>query len=236
MVCPHLECLAMNPLEIIVPTVAALGVPAWGAFHPRSQLFGTTVSSAGNACALTFDDGPNPRVTSKLLALLEKYRVPATFFVLGKYVKEYPQLTKEIRAANHAIGNHTYGHPSLLFLTRRQIRDELSRCEDAVFTATGQGTTIVRPPFGFRGPQFHSAVREMGLSKIVMWSVSGRDWKPQPAARVSRRLRKARNGDIVLLHDGDHHAANADRSHMLQALEYSIPRWQDSGLQFLKIG
>ena len=76
----------------------------------------------------------------------------------------------------------------------------------------------------------------MGLSKIVMWSVSGRDWKPQPAARVSRRLRKARNGDIVLLHDGDHHAANADRSHMLQALEYSIPRWQDSGLQFLKIG
>ncbi len=226
---------AMNALEILVPTVAALGVPAWAAFHPRSQLFGTTVSSTGKACALTFDDGPNPTVTPKLLALLEKYRVPATFFVLGKYVKEYPQLTREIRAANHAIGNHTYGHPSLLFRTPRQIRDELSRCEDAVIAATGQGSAAVRPPFGFRGPQFHSVVCEMGFSKVIMWSVSGRDWKQQPAERVSGRLRKVRAGDIVLLHDGDHHAPNAERSHMLQALEYMIPRWQDSGLQFIKI-
>src|SRR5438128_8230778 len=173
--------LAMSPWEIVIPTVAALGLPSWAAMYPRSQLFGATLCRTGNACALTFDDGPNPRVTSELLALLEKYRVPATFFVLGKYVKEYPQLAKEIRAANHAIGNHTYGHPSLLFLTRRQIRDELSRCEDAVVTATGQGTTIVRPPFGFRGPQFHSAVREMGLSKFGMRTDSPPDWKPQPA-------------------------------------------------------
>ena len=227
--------LAMNPLEIVVPTVAVLGSTAWAALHPRSQLFGTTVSSVGNACALTFDDGPNPNVTPHLLALLEKYRVPATFFVLGKYVKEYRQLSNEIHAANHAIGNHTYGHPSLVFLTRRQIRDELSRCEDALFAATGQRTTAVRPPFGFRGPQFHSAVREMGFSKIIMWSVSGRDWKPQPVARVSRRLRKVRSGDVVLLHDGDHRAPNADRSHMLRALEYLLPYWQDSGLQFIKI-
>src|SRR5207249_3149685 len=133
-----------------------------------------------------------------------KYRVPATFFVLGKYIREYPQLAKEICAAKHAIGNHTYGHPSLLFLSRRQIRDELSRCEAAVVAATGQRTDAVRPPFGFRGPQFQLAVREMGFSKVVMWSVSGRDWKPQPVARVSRRLGKVRNGDVVLLHDGDH--------------------------------
>ena len=226
---------AMNPWEIVIPTVAALGLPAWAALHPRSQLFGATICRAGNACALTFDDGPNPGVTPKLLALLEKYRIPATFFVLGKYVEEHPQLAAEIRAANHAIGNHTYGHPSLLFFTRRQIRDELSRCEDALFAATGQGTTTVRPPFGFRGPQFHSAVGEMGFSKIVMWSVSAHDWKPQPAIRVTRRLLKVRTGDIVLLHDGDHHAANADRSHLLEALEYSIPHWQDSGLQFIKL-
>jgi len=227
--------LAMSPWEIVIPTVAALGLPSWGAMYPRSQLFGATLCRAGNACALTFDDGPNPRVTPKLLTLLEKYRIPATFFVLGKYVEEHPQLAAEIRAANHAIGNHTYGHPSLLFFTRGQIKDELSRCEDALFAATGQGTTAVRPPFGFRGPQFHSAVGEMGFSKVVMWSVSAHDWKPQPAIRVTRRLLNVRTGDIVLLHDGDHHAANADRSHMLKALEYSIPRWQDSGLQFVKL-
>src|SRR5437870_5659980 len=107
--------LAMSPWEIVIPTVAALGLPSWAAMYPRSQLFGATLCRTGNACALTFDDGPNPRVTAKLLTLLEKYRVPATFFVLGRYVKQHPQLAAEIRAANHAIGNHTYGHPSLLF-------------------------------------------------------------------------------------------------------------------------
>src|SRR6266481_4177558 len=110
--------LVMNPLEIVIPaTTAALGFPAWGAFHPGSQLFGPTVRSAGKACALTFDDGPNPRATPQLLALLEKHRVPATFFVLGKYVKQYPALTAEILAAGHAVGNHTYSHFSLIFFT-----------------------------------------------------------------------------------------------------------------------
>ncbi|HYR91632.1 MAG TPA: polysaccharide deacetylase family protein [Terriglobia bacterium] len=225
----------MNPWGIVVPGVAALGLPAWAGLHPRSQLFGSTRCTVENACALTFDDGPNPRITPHLLALLEKHCVPATFFVLGKYVEQCPTLAAEIVAANHAIGNHTYGHPSLLFFTRRQIIEELTRCEDAVFGATGRYSSCVRPPFGFRGPQFHSAAREVGLSEVVMWSVSGRDWKPQPAARVSHRIRKVQSGDIVLLHDGDHRLLNADRSHMIQALEYWLPRWKDSGLQFVKL-
>ena len=227
--------LAMNPVSIIIPAVAALGLPAWAAFHPRSRLFGATVCSAGKACALTFDDGPNPRVTPQLLALLEKHRVPATFFVLGKYVEQYPGLTAEIVAANHAIGNHTYGHPSLLFFSRRHIMDELSRCDEAVLEAAGRHTSSVRPPFGFRGPQFHSAAREMGFSKVVMWSVSARDWRPQPTAHVNHRIGKVKPGDIVLLHDGDHRRANAERPHMLKVLEYWIPRWKDSGMQFVKI-
>jgi peptidoglycan/xylan/chitin deacetylase (PgdA/CDA1 family) len=228
--------LLMNPLEIVIPAVAALGLPAWAALHPRSQLFGPIVCSAGRACALTFDDGPNPRVTPQLLALLEKHHVPATFFVLGKYVEQDPGLTAEMLAANHSIGNHTYTHPSLLFFTRRQIMDELRRCEDAVIAATGQHTTVVRPPFGFRGPQFHSATREMGFSKVVMWSVSGNDWKAQSAVHVSQRIHKMKPGDILLLHDGDHRVRNANRSYMLDALAYWLPRWQDSGLKFVKIG
>jgi len=227
--------LAMNPWEIVVPAVAALGLPAWAALHPRSQLFGSTRRGVAQACALTFDDGPNPRVTPHLLSLLERHRVPATFFVLGKYVDQCPALAAEIVAANHAIGNHTYDHPNLLFFTRRQIIEELNRCEDAVFRATGRHSSCVRPPFGFRGPQFHSAAREIGLSEVVMWSVSGHDWDSQPAARVSRRISKVQSGDIVLLHDGDHRLPNADRSHMIQALEYWLPRWKDSGLQFIRV-
>src|SRR5262249_44830918 len=101
--------------------------------------------------------------------------------------------------------------------------------------ATGNGTTLVRPPFGFRGPQFHAAARRNGFSKVVMWSISGNDWKPRPASYVSRRIQKVKAGDIILLHDGDHRAPNADRSHMLEALEHWLPRWKDAGLQFVRL-
>lgn len=222
----------MYPWNLVIPAAGATGLCAWGAFHPKAQLFGTAISNAGNACALTFDDGPNPAVTPRLLSLLERHGIRATFFVLGKYVDQNPGLAAEIVEKNHVIGNHTYAHPNTLFFTSRQIVDELARCEDAIFKATGGRSACVRPPFGFRGPQFYSAARKAGLSKVVMWSVSARDWTPQPWDRVSRRLRHVRRGDILLCHDGDHRASNADRNHMLSALEFWLPRWKDSGLEF----
>jgi peptidoglycan/xylan/chitin deacetylase (PgdA/CDA1 family) len=212
--------------------VAAAGLSAWAAVHPRSQLFGPTVRHAGETCALTFDDGPNPAITPQLLDLLDKHRVRATFFVLGKYVRELPALTADIAARGHVLGNHTDTHPSLVFFSRKHILDELARCEDAVVNATGQRPMVVRPPFGFRGPTFVSTARQAGLSKVVMWSVSGNDWNPQPYSRVAHRLRKAGPGDIILLHDGDHRASNADRSHTVKALEFWLPRWHDAGLSF----
>jgi peptidoglycan/xylan/chitin deacetylase (PgdA/CDA1 family) len=225
----------MNAWTSAIPAVAGAGLLAWGAFHPRSQLFGPTVWKAGNACALTFDDGPNPSATPRLLVLLHKYGVRATFFVLGKYVRANPGLLADIAAGGHVIGNHTDTHPNLVFSSRRDIMDELQRCEDAIVGATGARTIAVRPPFGFRGPQFHWAARRLGFSKIVMWSISARDWKPQASTRVSRRIQKMAPGDIVLFHDGDHRASNADRSYMLQALEFWLPRWNDSGLQFVSL-
>src|SRR5262249_52500583 len=146
----------MSSWNLFIPAAVAAGVAAWGAFDPRAQLFGKAVSSAGNACALTFDDGPNPAVTPRLLSLLEKNHVSATFFLLGKYVEQNEGLTAEI-AANHVIGNHTHTHPNTLFLSRKQIVDELNRCDNAIFKATGRRGACVRPPFGFRGPQFYSA-------------------------------------------------------------------------------
>ena len=217
---------------LLLPAAGAAGMSAWGAFNPRSRLFGPAVSTAGNSCALTFDDGPNPSMTPQLLSLLERHGVAATFFVLGKYVDQNPSLTAEIAERRHVVANHTYAHPNTLFFSRQQIVDELNRCEDAIFKATGRRSACVRPPFGFRGPQFFSAARAAGLPKVVMWSVSARDWTPQPWEQVSRRIRNVRRGDILLFHDGDHRTSKADRNHVLQALDFWLPRWNDAGLDF----
>jgi peptidoglycan-N-acetylglucosamine deacetylase len=227
--------LAMDLWKLIIPALSASGLAAWGALHPASQLFGLTLRRLESGCALTFDDGPNPEVTPRLLSLLDRHEVPATFFLLGKYVREHPELAREIAARNHRIGNHTDAHPSLLFMSPGQIRDQLNRCEDAIVSSTGRRSNYVRPPFGFRGPQFDSVARQAGFSRTVMWSVNAHDWKAQPVASVGRYLRRVGDGDIVLLHDGDHRRSNADRNHMLQALEYWLPRWKDAGLEFVSL-
>ena len=93
----------------------------------------------------------------------------------------------------------------------------------------------MRPPYGFRGPQLAAVVRKRGGAGVVMWSAMARDWKPQAAETVIERLRRVRGGDIVLLHDGDPHVADADRRHTALALEYWIPRWKDAGMRFVTL-
>jgi peptidoglycan/xylan/chitin deacetylase (PgdA/CDA1 family) len=225
----------MNLWDAAIPVVAGAGLCAWGGLHPRSQLFGPRIRKVPDGCALTFDDGPNPVITPRLLDLLDKHGVSATFFVLGKYVKMYPEIAAETASRNHHLGNHTDTHPSTLFLSPQRIAEELRRCEDAIHSATGRHSTCVRPPFGFRGPQFHAAARAAGLSKIVAWSINGLDWKLQPATSLIQRLKRVANRDIVLLHDGDHRIPAADRNHTLLALEHWLPRWVDSGLKFVTL-
>jgi len=210
----------------------AAGISAWGAYHPSSQLFGRTRRRTGHArsIALTFDDGPNPAVTPRLLDVLERYGARGTFFLIGRHVRACPAIAAEIAARGHTIGNHTDTHPNLLWQSRRRILDELERCDVAIEDATGQRPRIMRPPFGYRQPQVHAAARHAGFGRPVLWSRSARDWTPQQAASVIWRLRAIRPGDIVLLHDGFHAALGADRQHTVRALEYWLPRWTAQGL------
>jgi len=127
----------MNPSIIAVPSVIAAGVAAmtaYGAAHPRAQLFGHTTFQTNSArkLAITFDDGPNPALTPQLLELLAKYNANATFFLVGKYVRESPALVKEIAARGHLIGNHTETHPHLVFCGREETRCELQSCSQAI--------------------------------------------------------------------------------------------------------
>lgn len=238
----------MNALPIVVTAgaTAIAGVTAWGAVAASSELFGPTVrrTSSGKKIALTFDDGPNPPVTPSLLDLLERYSARATFFLIGKFVRKCPELTREISARGHLLGNHTYTHPNLFLQSRTGIRDELARCQDAISEAIGAAPHWMRPPYGYRNPLLNREVRHAGMLGVVMWSKICRDWKPQPPERLIKRLadvghprglNSREGGDIVLLHDGDYRAPGADRHHVVAALEHWLPRWRDAGMEFVTI-
>jgi peptidoglycan-N-acetylglucosamine deacetylase len=215
---------------------AALSAAAvWGAMAPSSQLYGPTIRTTGepDAIALTFDDGPNPAVTPKLLDLLEKHGSRGTFFMMGTHVRACPKIAADAMARGHVIANHTETHPNLALLSSRRIADELVRCRGAIMTATGHAPRWMRPPFGGRGPTLDSTVRAIGIAGVVMWSKWAWDWKPQRTERVIEYLRRVRGGDIVLLHDGDHRRLEGDREHTVAALEYWLPRWKDAGLRFV---
>lgn len=211
---------------------AGAGLAAYGAMHPAARIFGPTVRGGGDrrAIALTFDDGPNPSVTPALLDLLERADCRATFFLIGRFVRDCPALAREICTRGHLLGNHTDTHPNLIWLSPQKIGAELERCQQAIGAATGSEPHWMRPPYGFRGPQLGGVLRRIGLRGPVMWTISAHDWVVQPRGRLERRLQSVRGGDIVLLHDGDHRQLNGDRGDTLRALVHWLPRWRDAGL------
>jgi len=239
---------------IEAPAVIAAGIAGlatYGAAYPRAQLFGPTVFRTGapNKLAITFDDGPNHAITPKLLDLLAKHNAHATFFLVGKFVRECPDLTKEILARRHALGNHTDTHPNLFFCGPRKTTEELKRCTHAIREAAGVAPRWFRPPFGFRSPWLHEIVKRQGM-RTVMWTRIPGDWRVKPAEWLIKRMNpiaeNARKklppgtgygggltGDILCLHDGNYRHQNGDRAHTVAALEYWLPRWSDLGLEFV---
>jgi peptidoglycan/xylan/chitin deacetylase (PgdA/CDA1 family) len=247
----------VNPWLIEVPAAAAFaaaGITAYAAGNPRAQLFGSTIcrTNSPRKLAITFDDGPNPAITPKLLDLLERYNAKATFFVIGRHARECPELLQETAARGHLVGNHTETHPNLFRLSRREIRIELRLCHDAIKSVLGAPSKWFRPPFGMRNPFVIPAARELGY-RTVMWTLIPGDWQAKPAEWLIPRMqpiaehaqRSIKNGsssiaagagDVLCLHDGGHRDLNTDRTHTLAALEHWLPRWRDLGLEFVTIG
>jgi len=235
--------MSPNSWLIGVPAglAAASAAVVYGAVHPRSQLFGGTIcrSSSREKLAITFDDGPNPAITPKLLDLLDAHNARATFFLIGRFARECPDLVRETIARGHLVANHTQTHPNLFWSSPLRIRAEMEQCRDAIAEITGAAPAWFRPPYGFRNPWVISSAQALGM-RTVMWTLIPGDWRPRPTDWLIRRMapigsRSRGGGDILCLHDGGHRGLNADRTHTLAALQHWLPRWRDAGLQFVTI-
>ncbi len=225
---------------ITLASAAAVSYAGYASMAPASQLYGRTVThgSDPSQMALTFDDGPNDPHTMHVLDVLAKHNARATFFLIGKYVRQRPEIARAVLAAGHEIGNHTYSHPNLVLVSARRLRQELDDCRKALEDAVGTETTLFRPPFGGRRPNVLRTAGAMGLS-FIMWSVTGYDWNAKSpdaiVGKVARQVESRRKpkSEIVLLHDGGHLAFGADRGHTVEATRLLLERY--AGKEFVSV-
>jgi peptidoglycan-N-acetylglucosamine deacetylase len=225
----------LGPVIATTAATAALATAAYQSMSPTGQWCGRTFTGLPRGTkqlALTYDDGPNDPHTLRLLEVLAKHNVKATFFLIGSYVQQHPEIAREIVKAGHVVGNHTFTHPLLTFKSVAEIRQELSACHAALQDAIGQHSNLFRPPFGGRRPAVLRIARELGLEP-VMWNVTGYDWTASPSAVIEQKVTKQiRGGDVILLHDGSHTQMGADRSQTVLATDRLITRYQSEGYQF----
>lgn len=169
---------------------------------------------------LTFDDGPHPTWTPKMLAVLKKYGVKAVFFEVGKNIYYYPSVTRSVRAAGHLIGNHTWSHPNLTNLSTSSVIWQLNKMEWQL----GYRPRCVRPPYGATSSRIRTIIANRG-QRHILWTVDPRDWsRPGTWTIVNRVLNNVEAGSRILLHDG-----GGDRSQTVAAVDLLIPRLRARG-------
>jgi peptidoglycan-N-acetylglucosamine deacetylase len=222
---------------LAVSAVAACAA-GYQTMAPRGQWYGQTFTGlrhGSRKLALTFDDGPNDPYTLRLLDVLAKYDLRATFFLIGRYVRQCPEIVRKVDNAGHVIGNHTFNHRLLTFKRESEIRSELTECEAALTDAVGAHSDLFRPPFGGRRPAVLRIARDIEL-RTVMWNVTGYDWNAKSLQEIERKVgSQIRGGDVILLHDGGHQAMGTDRSLTIGAVESVISRYKGQGYQFVTI-
>ncbi len=219
-------------------TAAAAVAAGYQSMSPAGQWYGATftgLAPGSRQIALTYDDGPNDPHTLRLLDVLARHDVRATFFLIGNYVRQRPEIARAIAHAGHVIGNHTFAHPLLTFKSETEIKRQLSQCRTALQDAVGEHSNLFRPPFGGRRPGVLRVARHLGLQP-VMWSVTGYDWNAPAADKIERRItNQISGGDVILLHDGGHKQMGADRSQTVAATDQIIARCEDKGYEFVTI-
>ena len=227
------NCLLRGLLGLLVLLIvfAWLVFPVKGA-QPLTIWVG---KPSRHAVALTFDDGPSPRYTPQILALLKHYQAKATFFVMGAKVEKYPRLIKAMLRDGHEVGNHSFTHPRLTKTAQLGRERELERTRlDLDLLGCPEEPKLIRPPYSAYDDRLVSYLKHT-QRELVLWSIDSGDWRGLKAEAIAQNvLSRVRNGSIVVFHDSDE-KSRADRRATVNALQVILPALQAAGYQMLTI-
>lgn len=204
--------------------------------HVLSFLMGTitNVRTESSVVALTFDDGPDPFFTPRLLEILKKYNARATFFMLGENAEKYPELVKRVALEGHLIGNHSWDHPSFPLIQGKERREQMRACQKATEPF---GKRFFRPPYGAQSIKSRLDAMLLGY-KVITWNMIAVDWLDHSGDIMANRLiGEIQNGSILLFHDSLYNMIEpqyADRESTLKAVELLLTTLSD-GFRFVTV-
>jgi peptidoglycan-N-acetylglucosamine deacetylase len=229
----HLAAGVYSAIGLTGAAGLSIGGYAYASRWPGSQLFGRTLVAPRRPreLALTYDDGPNPNWTPRLLDVLAEHKVHATFFMVGRFVKAERDLARRVFEAGHLIGNHSWSHPKLSAASDAQVLEELTRTNDILAQIIGAPIRFFRPPFGARRPYVLKLARQLGLVPVT-WNAMTSDWSEPSADKIATSLmnkidRNQRHGyaSNIVLHDGNHRTQGADRGPSIAATDQLLERY-----------
>lgn len=198
--------------------------------EPSDMVISRVRPVTGKLVALTFDDGPWPGQTNRILDILKRYEVKGTFFVVGKMARRNPALARRIVREGHDIGTHTYGHVYLTKVPPKKARFEIVAGKKAVEDVTGHRTSWIRPPYGAINSRSWAQIRKLKMT-VVLWDVDSRDWSKPGMKKIEQTvMRTTKPGSVVLFHDG-----GGSRYQTIAALPRIIRRLRAQGYTFVTV-
>lgn len=204
-------------------------VPSRIANSVQKKMIGTItgVCTDKNVIAFTFDDGPHPEYTPRLVDILNKYNAKGTFFMVGQSAVRYPDIVKYVASSGHVIANHTWDHPAVSAIGRRERWSQILACEQ---TLSPYGDKLFRPPYGFQSVRSYLDARLLGYT-VVTWTKTVEDWLDHNTNRLVGNITEAlKPGSILLFHDVLYHTINdtyADRNPLLDAIDSVLQKHSD---------
>ena len=217
---PSNKALMRMGAAVCLAAVAALAIGGHGTAEPAAAI----VNENGPVIALTFDDGPYPKVTGHILDVLEKNGVCATFFVLGSRIEGHEDMLTRMDELGCEIGNHSFSHADLTRLSKADCQRELSDTDAEIRCVTGHEASVVRPPYGY----YNMAVLSAAERPLILWTVDTNDWRGKAPGEIADYvIQQAKEGSVILMHDQQTQTADA--------MEMIIPTLIEEGFRFVTV-